>query len=149
MKCIYCNNEETKVIETRQAGDDLRRRRECTNCSQRFTTYERVERQPMRIIKKDGSRQLYNRDKLKHGMLIACEKRPVTDDEINGALNEVEKQLRALGEPEIHSKLIGDLTMQQLRLLDQIAYIRFASVYKEFKDVESFAKEIKVLTRGN
>ncbi len=149
MKCIHCDNEETRVIETRQAGPELRRRRECTACDQRFTTYERVEMPPLRIVKKDGSRELFDREKLKRGLILSCEKRPVTDEQLQHALTVIEQELRRKGEAELSSKLIGDLTMRELRRLDEVAYIRFASVYKEFRDAQSFEKEIQVLTQGN
>lgn len=149
MRCIHCENEETRVIETRQAGQELRRRRECSGCGQRFTTYERVEMPPLRIVKKDGSRELFNREKLKRGLILACEKRPVTEEQIHQALNNIEHELRTTGEAEIMSQKIGDLTMRELRRLDEVAYIRFASVYKEFRDAQSFEKEIRVLTQGN
>lgn len=148
MKCIHCEHEDTRVIETREAGLDVRRRRECAECGQRFTTYERYERQPIRIVKKDGSRELYNRDKLKRGIVLACEKRPVTEDQIIEALNEIERMLRAADETEVPTKVLGELCMDQLKKLDKVAYIRFASVYKEFRSVKSFEKEIKVLTGG-
>ncbi len=137
------------MIETRQAGDDLRRRRECPVCNTRFTTYERVEHQPLRIIKNNGSRELYNHNKLRHGIILACEKRPVTDQQISQMIARVEKNLRAIGETEVPSSIIGDLVMKELKLLDSVAYIRFASVYKKFTDVTSFEQEIKILTQGN
>lgn len=149
MKCIHCDNEETRVIETRQAGQELRRRRECTACDQRFTTYERVEMPPLRIVKKDRSRELFDREKLKRGLILSCEKRPVTEEQLHNALTVIEQELRRKGEAEISSKTVGDLTMRELRRLDEVAYIRFASVYKEFRDAQSFEKEIQVLTQGN
>lgn len=149
MHCIHCDHEDTRVIETREAGQDLRRRRECPACGDRFTTYERVERQPIRVVKKDGSREIFDRTKVKRGIMLACEKRPVTEDEIERAVQTVEDELRKIGENELPSRTVGDNIMRQLRKLDQVAYIRFASVYKEFRDVRSFEKEIKVLTRGN
>jgi len=149
MKCIQCDNQDTRVIETRQAGEELRRRRECSGCGHRFTTYERVEMPPLRIVKKDGSRELFNREKLKRGLILSCEKRPVTEEQIHQALTHIEQELRRLGEAEIPSKLVGELSMRELRRLDEVAYIRFASVYKEFRDAQSFEKEIQVLTQGN
>lgn len=148
MQCAICEHEETKVIETRTAGTDLRRRRECEGCGQRFTTYERIERQPLRIIKKSGVRERFDRSKLKQGMLLACEKRPVSEEDVDAAVGQIEQHLTKLGELEVHSGVIGDLVMEQLRDLDHVAYIRFASVYKQFTDVHSFEKEIKILTRG-
>ena len=147
MKCTHCENKETRVIETRQAGEDLRRRRECNDCGQRFTTYERTERQPLRIIKKNGSRELFDRNKLRRGFILASEKRPVTEEQLQTAITTIENQLRKMGEAEINSRIIGDLAMEQLRSLDEVAYIRFASVYKEFRDAQSFVKELKVLNK--
>ncbi len=149
MKCIHCNNDDTRVVETRQAGHELRRRRECVLCGQRFTTYERAELPTLRIIKKDGSRELFDKEKLKRGLILSCEKRPVSADQIEHALDTIERELRRQGEAEIPSNLVGDLTMRELRRLDEVAYIRFASVYKEFRDAQSFEKEIQVLTKGN
>ncbi len=148
MRCTHCDNEDTKVIETREAGEDVRRRRECPSCGERFTTYERVERPQLRVIKKDGSRELFDREKMLRGMLLSCEKRPVATDKVEEAARVVEDRLRGLGETEVQTKMIGDLIMEQLRKLDHVAYIRFASVYKDFRSVRSFEKEIKVLTGG-
>ena len=147
MKCPYCGDSETRVIETREAGDSLRRRRECQACEQRFTTYERVEKQQLRIVKRDGSREFFDRDKLKHGLLVACEKRPVSQEEIERAVVEIEKELRGRGELEIPSREVGEVTMKYLKELDEVAYIRFASVYKQFKDIESFKDEIESMTK--
>lgn len=147
MKCPYCSETDTRVIETREAGDSLRRRRECLACKQRFTTYERVEKQQLRIIKRGGSREFFDRTKLKHGLLVACEKRPVSQEAIEEAVVEIEKELRGRGELEIPSREVGEVTMKYLRKLDEVAYIRFASVYKQFKDIESFKQEIAELSK--
>ena len=125
----------------------MRRRRECLACKQRFTTYERVEKQQLRIIKRGGSREFFDRTKLKHGLLVACEKRPVSQEAIEEAVVEIEKELRGRGELEIPSREVGEVTMKYLRKLDEVAYIRFASVYKQFKDIDSFKKEIAELSK--
>lgn len=143
MKCPYCSAEDTRVIETREAGESLRRRRECLECKQRFTTYERIEQQQLRIVKRDGSRETFDRNKLLKGITVACEKRPVTNEQIEDAVQAVERALRQKSESEIPSKLIGEEMMKVLRQIDEVAYIRFASVYKQFTDVKSFQEEIQ------
>lgn len=144
MKCPFCSTE-TKVIDKRDSENITRRRRECLNqkCKKRFTTYERVETN-LRVIKKDNSREAFDREKLKTGILKACEKRPITEEQIEKAINEIEIKLRSYG-IEIESKKIGDLVMKKLKKLDKIAYIRFASVYHEFKDIDEFKNTIKEL----
>ena len=143
MKCIYCN-QDTRVIDSRYSESVIRRRRECLKCKQRFTTHERASLD-LNIIKKDGRRELFNREKLKIGLIKACEKRPVSLEKINDAVDYIEKSLRKLGKKEVKSKFIGDKVMQKLKSLDNIAYIRFASVYKEFKDIDDFKEEVKKL----
>lgn len=146
MRCPFCAHADTAVIETRETGEDsTRRRRECPQCERRFTTYERVELKPLRVIKKDGKRESFDRNKLKKGFLRACEKRPISDEQIEQAVQEIENRLRGADSDEIPSKMIGDLVMRTLKKLDKVAYIRFASVYREFEDVESFEKELKTL----
>ncbi len=147
MKCIFCGYEETKVIDSRESEDLTRRRRECLKCEKRFTTYERAESPNVYVIKKDGRRELYSPEKLRHGLLKACEKRPVPLEKIDEALHKIEGKLRSLSENEIHSKALGEEVMEQLKSLDKIAYIRFASVYREFADLEDFKKEIKILDK--
>jgi transcriptional repressor NrdR len=147
MKCPYCSEDDTRVIETREAGESLRRRRECTSCSQRFTTYERIEQQQLRVIKRDASRELFDRDKLLKGITIACEKRPVTHEQIEEAVQAVERSLRQRAEAEIQSNIVGEEMMKVIREIDEVAYIRFASVYKQFKDIESFQEEIAQLSK--
>jgi transcriptional repressor NrdR len=148
MKCPFCDAPETSVIETRETGDDTtRRRRECASCERRFTTYERVELKPLRVVKKDGSRILFDRTKLKRGFIVACEKRPVTDEQIEAAVTDIEHRLRTGDSEEVPSKTIGELVMRKLKKLDKVAYVRFASVYRAFEDVEEFEKEIKSLQR--
>lgn len=146
MKCPFCAAADTNVIETRETGEDsTRRRRECPSCERRFTTYERVELKPLRVLKKDGKRELFDRNKVKSGITRACEKRPISDAQIEEAVQDVENKLRSTDGDEIPSKLIGDLIMRRLKKLDKVAYIRFASVYREFEDVESFERELKLL----
>lgn len=144
MKCPYCSNE-TKVLDKRDTQEITRRRRECLNkkCKKRFTTYERVETN-VRVIKKDKRREPFSREKLVAGMTKACEKRPVSQEAIEKAVGEIETKVRAYG-PEIPSKIIGELVMKQLKKLDKVAYIRFASVYREFQDISDFRKTIKEL----
>ncbi|MBI4439467.1 transcriptional regulator NrdR [Candidatus Woesearchaeota archaeon] len=145
MKCPYCSFSETRVIDSRESHDlnSTRRRRECEKCSKRFTTYERVESLGLIIVKKDGSRERFDRNKIRRGMLKACEKRPIPLENIEIAAAQIENELRSLDTNEIESKIIGDLVMKRLKRLDKVAYIRFASVYREFKDISTFEREIK------
>ena len=145
MKCPYCSHSETKVIDSRETEDITRRRRECLNCTKRFTTYERVESVNLVIIKKDLRREPYDRDKLKRGLIKACEKRPVSHDDIEKIVDKIESKLKSLNTTEIKSTIIGEEVMRSLKKLDKVAYIRFASVYKDFKDVKEFEKELKGL----
>src|SRR3989338_2849405 len=145
MKCPYCSHSETKVIDSRETEDITRRRRECLNCTKRFTTYERVESVNLVIIKKDLRREPYDRDKLKRGLIKACEKRPVSHDDIEKIVDKIESKLKSLNTTEIKSTIIGEEVMRSLKKLDKVAYIRFASVYKDFKDVKEFEKELKWL----
>ena len=147
MKCPFCNYSESKVIDSRESDDLTRRRRECLSCEKRFTTYERVETVQMYIIKKDGSRELFDKVKLRKGLVKSCEKRPVSIDEIENVINRIESKMRLLDSTEISSKQVGEEVMNQLKALDKIAYIRFASVYREFADIEDFRKEIQILNR--
>lgn len=145
MKCPYCNFEDTKVLESRctDDGSKVRRRRECENCCRRFTTYETVEHVPLMVIKRDNSRQKFDRKKIFAGLLKACEKRPVSVDEIEDIVQNIERTLYSCLKHEIHSYIIGDICMKELRNKDEIAYIRFASVYRKFQDVHSFMEELK------
>ena len=148
MKCPFCSHEETKVVDKREtAGSDVtRRRRECLKCGKRFTTYERVETDLV-VIKKDGKRESFDREKVKNGIKRACEKRPVTHGQIESVVSEIEGELRQRKGAEIPSSAIGDLVMKKLKKLDKVAYIRFASVYREFTDVESFQEELNKLVK--
>lgn len=147
MECPYCLNPEIRVVETREADKFItRRRRECEKCSRRFTTYEKIEFGELRVVKKDGSRESFDSEKIKRGVLKATEKRPVTLDQINRLVSEVEIEIRDKGLQEVSSRKIGEIVMRKLKKLDHIAYVRFASVYKDFQDIESFAEEIQKLT---
>jgi len=141
MKCPYCGNEDTKVTDKRDSDAVTRRRRECLKCKRRFTTYERPDIEIV-IIKKDGRREKYNRDKIFSGIIKACEKRNISRDEIDKIISDIEEKLRKKGK-EIESKMIGELIMRALKKLDKVAYIRFASVYRDFHDLDDFKREIK------
>ncbi len=145
MKCPFCGDENTQVVDTRENedGDTVRRRRRCTVCDKRFTTYERVELQLPLVVKKNGSRTEYARDKLRASMMLALRKRPVTSESIDGALDRIEEKLVQLAEREVASDRIGELVMRELKKLDKIAYIRFASVYRNFEDVDAFSDVIR------
>ncbi len=146
MNCPYCNAEDTKVIDSRPCENNgIRRRRQCIVCDKRFTTYERVEVVPLMVVKKDGVREEFDRGKIEKGILRACHKRPVSADTITRLTDEIENELMAGGEREIPSTAIGELVMQKLKATDDVAYVRFASVYREFKDVKTFVKEIEKL----
>ncbi|MDL2296080.1 transcriptional regulator NrdR [Lachnospiraceae bacterium OttesenSCG-928-E19] len=145
MKCPYCNDQDTRVIDSRPAEDgmSIRRRRSCDSCGKRFTTYEKVETIPLIIIKKDNLREPYNRKKIESGVMRACYKRPVSADEIQGTIDSIETEIFNREEKEIPSNIIGEIVMDKLRMLDEVAYVRFASVYREFRDVNTFMDELK------
>ena len=147
MKCPFCGEEDTKVIDSRSADDNtsIRRRRQCESCGKRFTTYEKVETIPLLIIKKDNSREMYDRSKLEAGVLRACHKRPISVEAIGRLVDSVENQIVTREEREVKSSIIGELVMEQLKELDAVAYVRFASVYREFKDVNTFLEELEKL----
>ncbi len=147
MRCPFCNEPDTRVIDSRDAneGDQIRRRRECVACKERFTTYESAELNYPRIVKSDGRRETFQEEKLRAGMLRALEKRPVEMDAVELAIEKIKRQLRETGEREIDSQKVGDWVMEQLRGLDQVAYVRFASVYRSFEDVRAFLDEIERL----
>jgi len=149
MRCPYCNFGETKVMETREAEDSdvTRRRRECLKCKKRFTTYERVEMIELRVIKKNGDIEGFDRNKVLNGILKACEKRPIKIEKIKRIVDEIESELRKKETVEIPTKVIGELVMEKLKVLDHVAYIRFASVYREFNDIKGFEKELKKIKR--
>lgn len=145
MKCPYCNHPDTRVIDSRPAedGSSIRRRRSCDVCGKRFTTYEKVETIPLIIIKKDNNREQYDRRKIENGVLQACYKRPVSAEEIQRVIDRIETKIFNLEEKEIPSSTVGELVMEELKDLDEVAYVRFASVYREFKDVNTFMDELK------
>lgn len=143
MKCPYCKNEGDKVIDSRSSGDNIRRRRECTGCGRRYTTYEYVEMVPLVVIKRDGSHEPFKREKLLSGVLTACKKRPISLDAIEGLVRDVESKLMDDYNREIPFEKIGEMVMNSLHDLDSVAYVRFASVYRQFKDAGEFVKEIK------
>lgn len=145
MKCPYCSNPDTRVVDSRQAedGTSIRRRRSCDLCGKRFTTYEKVETIPLIIIKKDNTREQYSRMKIENGVIRACYKRPVSADEIERMVDKIETGVFSLEEKEIESNVIGEMVMDGLKDLDEVAYVRFASVYREFKDVNTFMDELK------
>ncbi|MBO7690450.1 MAG: transcriptional regulator NrdR [Clostridia bacterium] len=147
MKCPYCGCEDSKVIDSRPTdeGERIRRRRECTKCGKRFTTYEIIESVPLVVVKKDGTRESFDRVKLFNGLLRACEKRPVPVETIEKAVNDIEAQLQNSLEKEITSEKIGELAMENLKAIDEVAYVRFASVYRQFKDVSTFVDEVTKL----
>ena len=147
MKCPYCGNIEDKVIDSRasQEGESIRRRRECLKCQRRYTTYEYVERTPLMVVKKDGTREAYDRNKILSGLLKACEKRPVSMEKVESVVEDIERTLLKTYDREVNSKEIGELVMQKLHDLDQVAYVRFASVYRQFKDISEFMRELKDL----
>ncbi len=144
MRCSQCHFTDTKVIESREAADGqaIRRRRACTNCGYRFTTYERVERPQLIVIKNDGTRELFSREKLLAGLYRACEKTPVTNLQLERLVSDIEQELYACGEPEVASTKLGEKVMDQLARLNEVAYVRFASVYRRFTDIAGFEKEL-------
>jgi transcriptional repressor NrdR len=151
MKCPYCGNPDTKVIDSRptEEGQAIRRRRECESCSRRFTTYETIEEIPIMVVKKDGSREAFDRNKLMTGIIKACEKRPVPIADIEKIVSEIESGLNNLMKKEMDSTIIGEFVMGHLKNLDDVAYVRFASVYRQFTDAESFRQEVeKLLENG-
>ena len=147
MKCPYCGYKESKVIDSRPAeeGSSIRRRRECLSCAKRFTTYETVESLPMVVIKKDGSRQSFDKRKVLNSMIRACEKRPVPFEVLEQKADEIEQTLQNSLEREVSTEYIGELVMDKLRAVDEVAYVRFASVYRQFKDIDTFMKELNKL----
>lgn len=151
MKCPYCSSPDTKVTDSRDTDDgaSIRRRRQCLACGRRFTTYETVEQVPIRVIKKNGSRELFDRNKLRSGLIRACEKRNISSTQIEEIVKRVEKKIRNELKHEVSSVEIGNLVMNELKNLDQVAYVRFASVYREFKDIGSFMSELEILMKNH
>lgn len=149
MKCPFCGEENTKVIDSRPAEDNsaIRRRRQCDECGKRFTTYEKVETIPLIVIKKDNNREPYDRAKIESGIIRSCHKRPVSINEINSMVDSIETAIFNMEEKEVPSKMIGEIVMDKLKDFDDVAYVRFASVYREFKDVNTFMDELKKILK--
>ena len=149
MRCQYCGYLDSKVIDSRptEDGERIRRRRECLRCGRRFTTYEKIETSPIMVVKKDMRREPFNASKMKEGLIHACQKRPISMKDIDNIVEKVEKQVYAAGEDEISSRRIGEAVMAELKQLDEVAYVRFASVYRQFTDVSSFMDELNQLVR--
>lgn len=149
MKCPFCDELEDKVVDSRMAkeGEVIRRRRECLGCKRRYTTYERVEEILPVVVKKDGRRESFDRAKILSGLKKACEKRPISTATIESATDRIEKRVQEMGESEVESRVIGEEVMKELHQLDQVAYVRFASVYREFKDIDQFMDELKTLAQ--
>jgi transcriptional repressor NrdR len=144
MKCIYCGSETTKVTDKRESPEGTRRRRECLKCKKRFTTYERPEKKDIMIVKKDGRREKFSYEKLRSGIIKACEKRPISIKKVDDLVEDIEERLRRKGK-EVRAVMIGEMIMNKLKKLDKVAYIRFASVYKDFQDIKDFKKEVREL----
>ena len=144
MKCPFCGAPDSRVVDSRPSDDDsrIRRRRECPSCGRRFTTYEAVETTPLLLVKKDGSRELFDREKVMKSMLKVCEKRPVTYEELNGICDRIERELNNSMSGEVSTSVIGELVMESLKKLDKVAYVRFASVYRDFRDIDTFVQVI-------
>ncbi|MCR5213640.1 MAG: transcriptional regulator NrdR [Eubacterium sp.] len=149
MKCPFCNETDTRVIDSRPADDNtaIRRRRQCDACGRRFTTYEKVETTPLMVVKKDKTREPYNREKIENGIITSCHKRPVSMEKIEACINEIETAIFNLESREIESDTIGEIVMDKIKDLDGVAYVRFASVYREFKDVNTFMDELKKILK--
>ena len=147
MRCPFCGNLEDRVVDSRESreGDAIRRRRECVACEKRFTSYEKIESLPFYVVKRDERRELYDRSKLMHGLQVACRKRPVSAPTLEAVADEIELRMQESGEREISSQELGNVVMQRLRELDQVAYVRFASVYRRFEDVDAFVRELHQL----
>ncbi len=145
LRCPYCKNTKDKVVDSRTAADgtSIRRRRECDACGRRYTTYEKVEEVPFFVIKKNGTRVPFDRDRIRNGVVKACEKRPVSAEQVDALLDDIEARINEMFDKEVASKFIGNMVMDSLQELDQVAYVRFASVYREFKDVNEFVHELR------
>lgn len=151
MKCLYCDCTESKVVDSRSADDDrtIRRRRECTSCGRRFTTYETIEVTPVLVVKNNGTRQSFNAEKIRNGIIKSCEKRPVPMSVIDDMVADISKQVYNSMESEITTKTIGEMVMERLKKVDEVAYVRYASVYRSFKDLSSFMSELKQMMKAD
>lgn len=145
MNCPFCGNDESKVVDSRESPDGVRRRRECLRCELRFTTYERVQSAPLMVVKRDGRREPFSREKLERSLRLACAKRPLEMGAVTKVAADIENELQRQGRPETESRAVGEMAMERLRALDRVAYIRFASVYRDFQDADSFAREVEAL----
>ena len=150
MKCLYCNCTDSKVVDSRSADDDrtIRRRRECTGCGRRFTTYETIEVTPVLVVKNNGTRQSFNAEKIRNGIIKSCEKRPVPMSAIDDMVADISKQIYNSMDSEITTKEIGEMEMERLKKIDEVAYVRYASVYRSFKDLSSFMSELKTMMKA-
>lgn len=149
MRCPYCGSENSRVVDSRPAEDNnaIRRRRQCDECGKRFTTYEKIETEPLSVIKKDKTRQLYDRNKIRNGIVQSCHKLPVSIGQIEAAIDEIETKIYNMGTREVETSVIGEMVMDKLKDLNEVAYVRFAAIYREFKDVNTFMSELKKLLK--
>ena len=147
MKCPFCSFEESKVVDSRSTDDNttIRRRRECLSCGKRYTTYEKIEDIPVQVVKKDSTRESFNKDKIVNGLIVACQKRPISRKQIQKIADEIEKEISNKMLSEVQSEHIGEMVMKKLKLIDEISYVRFASVYRQFKDIDTFLEEMENL----
>ncbi|MCC3867361.1 transcriptional regulator NrdR [Terrisporobacter mayombei] len=146
MQCPYCNYKESKVVDSRHTdSDSIRRRRECESCKKRYTTYETIETTPVMVVKKDNTREYFDREKIKNGLIKSCEKRPVSIDQIEGVVSYIENEINKNYMTEIETKIIGEMIMDKLKDIDEVSYVRFASVYRQFKDINTFVNELKTI----
>lgn len=146
MQCPYCNYKESKVVDSRHTdSNSIRRRRECESCKKRFTTYETIETTPVMVIKKDNTREYFDREKIKNGLIKSCEKRPVSVDQIEGVVSYIENEINKNYMTEVETRLIGEMIMDKLKDIDEVSYVRFASVYRQFKDINTFVNELKTI----
>ena len=146
MQCPYCNYKESKVVDSRHTdSNSIRRRRECESCKKRFTTYETIETTPVMLIKKDNTREYFDREKIKNGLIKSCEKRPVSVDQIEGVVSYIENEINKNYMTEVETRLIGEMIMDKLKDIDEVSYVRFASVYRQFKDINTFVNELKTI----
>ena len=146
MQCPYCNYKESKVVDSRHTdSNSIRRRRECESCKKRYTTYETIETTPVMVVKKDNTREYFDREKIKNGLIKSCEKRPVSIDQIEGVVSYIENEINKNYMSEIETKIIGEMIMDKLKDIDEVSYVRFASVYRQFKDINTFVNELKTI----
>jgi len=146
MQCPYCNYKESKVVDSRHTdSNSIRRRRECESCKKRYTTYETIETTPVMVVKKDNTREYFDREKIKNGLIKSCEKRPVSIDQIEGVVSYIENKINKNYMTEIETKIIGEMIMDKLKDIDEVSYVRFASVYRQFKDINTFVNELKTI----